>query len=362
MKANWIAAQQKAAKEWAPKTNSRYNISQSDFVQAYRLYVLALAKKPELSAMNRLKERHSTSLQAQWMLAGAYLLAGQPETAKNIIRDLPTSVAAYDGPSETYGSPIRDEAMILEILALLGDKENAFLLAKRISGAMNSPTWMSTQTTAYCLLGLSKYAATTNGEINFSYTGKNKKTAQVKSTKTVWNADLEVQTGTQTTLKIDNHSSSVIFVRLSAKGIPETSKEEVAQHNLQLHVRYFDTNGNAIDVRNLKQGADFEAEVQVANPGLRGHYTDMALTQIFPSGWEITENRLNDENKKNGVTYMDIRDDRVLAYFDLSGTLVIRIKLHAAYKGTFYLPAVACEAMYDHSISANTTGHWVTVE
>ncbi|MDR3181177.1 MAG: hypothetical protein LBT61_04530, partial [Prevotellaceae bacterium] len=153
MKANWITAQQKAAREWLPVTNSRYEISQSDFIQAYRLYVLALAKKPELSAMNRLKERNAISPQAKWMLAGAYALAGQPETAKNIIHDLPTSVAAYDGSSETYGSPARDEAMILEILTLLDDKENAFLLAKRISEAMNSHTWMSTQTTAYCLLG-----------------------------------------------------------------------------------------------------------------------------------------------------------------------------------------------------------------
>jgi uncharacterized protein YfaS (alpha-2-macroglobulin family) len=71
---------------------------------------------------------------------------------------------------------------------------------------------------------------------------------------------------------------------------------------------------------------------------------------------------LSDEETNSGVTYMDIRDDRVLAYFDLPNTLVIRVKLHAAYKGTFYLPAVACEAMYDHSISANTTGQWVTVE
>jgi uncharacterized protein YfaS (alpha-2-macroglobulin family) len=362
MKANWIAAQQKAAKDWSPKTNSRYSISQSDFIQAYRLYVLALAKNPELSAMNRLKERNSISLQAKWMLAGAYLLAGQPETAKNIIHDLPTSATAYDGPSETYGSPARDEAMILEILTLLDDKENAFLLAKHISEAMNSPAWMSTQTTAYCLLGLSKYAATTNDEINFSYTGKNKKAEQVKSKKTVWSADLGTQTGAQTTMKIDNHSSNVIFVRLSAKGIPATNQEEATQNNLRLNVRYFDTGGNAIDVKKLKQGADFEAEVQIVNPGLRGHYTNMALTQIFPSGWEITESRLSDENKNKGVTYMDIRDDRVLAYFDLPNTLVIRVKLHAAYKGTFYLPAVACEAMYDHSISANTTGRWVVVE
>jgi uncharacterized protein YfaS (alpha-2-macroglobulin family) len=362
MKANWITAQQKAAKEWLPENNSRYKISQSDFIQAYRLYVLALAKKPELSAMNRLKERGSISLQAKWMLAGAYLLAGQPETAKNIVQGLPLSVTAYDDASETYGSPARDEAMILEILTLLNDKENAFLLAKRISEAMNTHTWMSTQTTAYCLLGLSKYASATSGELKFSYAGKNENVKQVISKRNLWNADLEAQTGTQTAVKVGNLSDAPLFVRLSAKGFPVAGNEGATQNNLQLNVRYFDAEGNPVNVQRLKQGADFVAEVRVTNPGLRGHYTNLALTQIFPSGWEITENRLNTEKKNDGVTYMDIRDDRVLAYFDLSNSLVLRIKLHAAYKGTFYLPAVACEAMYDHSISANTTGQWVTVE
>ncbi|MDR3133861.1 MAG: hypothetical protein LBU42_07540 [Prevotellaceae bacterium] len=362
MKGKWIAAQQKAAKEWIPENNIRYQISQSDFIQAYRLYVLALAKKPELSAMNRLKESYDLSPQAKWMLAGAYLLAGQPETAKNIIRDLPLSVAAYEGSSETYGSSARDEAMILEILTLLNDRENAFAVAKRISEALNSRAWMSTQTTACCLLGLSKYAAITNGELNFSYTGANKTAEQVTSKKTVWSAGLGAQTGTQTTVKIDNRSAAAMFVRLSAKGLPAAGREERSQNNLRLQVHYFDTNNNPLDVQTLRQGTDFEAEVRITNPGLRGQYADMALTQIFPSGWEITENRLNPEKKNSGVTYMDIRDDRVLAYFDLPATLTLRVKLHAAYKGTFYLPATACEAMYDHSISANTTGQWVTVE
>jgi uncharacterized protein YfaS (alpha-2-macroglobulin family) len=312
--------------------------------------------------MNRLKERSDISQQAKWMLAGAYLLAGQPETAQHIIQGLPISVAAYNGATETYGSNTRDEAMILEILTLLNDKENTFILAKRISDALNSPTWMSTQTAAYCLLGLSKYAAGTNGEIDISYTGKNKKTEQVKSKKAIWSADLGTQTGAQAVVKIDNHSDAVVFARLSAKGFPVAGEEKATQNNLRLNVHYLDTNGNPINVKSLKQGSDFEAVVRITNPGLRGTYSNMALTQIFPSGWEITENRLSDDGKNSGVTYMDIRDDRVLAYFDLPGTLVIHVKLHAAYKGTFYLPAVACEAMYDHNINANTTGQWVTVE
>ena len=53
---------------------------------------------------------------------------------------------------------------------------------------------------------------------------------------------------------------------------------------------------------------------------------------------------------------MDIRDDRVVWHFDLpKGTAkTFRIKMRAAYQGSFNLPPVKCEAMYDARISANT--------
>ena len=40
---------------------------------------------------------------------------------------------------------------------------------------------------------------------------------------------------------------------------------------------------------------------------------------------------------------------------------VFRIALNASFLGKFYLPAVKCEAMYDHSISATVPGRWVQV-
>jgi uncharacterized protein YfaS (alpha-2-macroglobulin family) len=83
-------------------------------MQAYRLYTLALAGKPEMGAMNRMKERGSTSLAAKWRLAAAYALAGQQETARSMINNQVTSVAPYTSMSGTYGSNYRDEAMIIE--------------------------------------------------------------------------------------------------------------------------------------------------------------------------------------------------------------------------------------------------------
>lgn len=49
--------------------------------------------------------------------------AGHQETARSIINNLQTKIDNYNELNYTYGSPERDEAMILETLTLLNEKE-----------------------------------------------------------------------------------------------------------------------------------------------------------------------------------------------------------------------------------------------
>ena len=137
--------------------------------------------------------------------------------------------------------------------------------------------------------------------------------------------------------------------------------------NLEVTVNYFDMKGKPIKVKSLQQGTDFYVEVSVKHPGLRTNYENLALEQIFPSGWEIINTRLNEVNTNltanPGIRYQDIRDDRVFSYFSLNKgeKKVIRILLHASYVGYYYLPSVYCSEMYDNSINATTAGEWVQI-
>ena len=53
-----------------------------------------------------------------------------------------------------------------------------------------------------------------------------------------------------------------------------------------------------------------------------------------------------------GAKHMDIRDDRVYFFFDLSAKQkkTFKLKLKATYEGSFMLPAVRCEDMYNAEI------------
>ena len=108
----------------------------------------------------------------------------------------------------------------------------------------------------------------------------------------------------------------------------------------------------------MPPSTDFYAIVTVSNTSGHERYADLALTHIFPAGWEITS-----ERDLSSLTYQDIRDDRVLSYFDLSRgeSKEIPVKLTATYKGRYYLPSVYCEAMYDNAVRALKKGQWVEV-
>jgi len=301
------------------------------------------------------------------MLAAAYVKAGQPEAAKKLIENLPATVKPYQEMAYSYGSDIRDKAIILETLLLLGERAKGFELLKDISASLsNSSKWMSTQSVAWCLKSVGTFASMEKqGDIKFSYSIDGK---EVTASTELPVAQLELSTEDlkSPALQISNSGKGSLFVNVILSGIPSRGMEEEEESNLKMWVNYTDTKGNPIDPSRLEQGQEFMASVTVTNPGLRGQYKNLALSQIFPSGWEINNLRLQEaESKLTGdvPTYQDIRDDRVYTYFDLgpNRAKIFRVLLTASYAGTYYLPAVSCEAMYDRSVYSRTKGQEVDV-
>ncbi|MBK7559813.1 MAG: hypothetical protein IPI54_16985 [Chitinophagaceae bacterium] len=362
----WKNFQRGKANSWAPSTANFYG---GDLMQAYRLYTLALAKAPELGAMNRLKEFKYLSTEAKWRLAAAYKMAGQDNTALDLISGLPTSFEERTSPGITFGSALRDQAMVFETLTIMGRNAKAAELLPGIAAKLSQDNWYSTQTTAYALIAIAKYC------------GKNPGGAKIMAAGTVDGKNIDLNSNSyikqipilftkgSSNVVISNKGSNILYVRMITQGQPLAGDSIKINNNpavLNMNVSYVSRNGTAIDINKLSQGTDFVAKVVITNPGKRGNYTEMALSQIFPSGWEILNARMMDGEgafKSSSSTYQDIRDDRVYTYFDLKSnqTVTYYIQLNASYLGRFFLPGTYCEAMYDNNITAGVNGKWVEV-
>lgn len=369
LKDNWLKYQQQAAQSWNRYSYDHYWHYGGDLIQAYRLYTLALAGEPEMGAMNRLREDGELSDAGTWRLAATYALAGQVEIAQQMTANLPTSISKYTELGYGFGSAVRDEAMILEALVLMGHFQKAAPVAQKIASALSEQQWMSTQTTAFALLAMCQFVGEKAGDrkLHFSYALDGQ-----QAVSELVNAQIQVVTYSESqlqkkgTITLKNQGERRLYARLIQTGIPITGDQSSTENHVSLQVNYTDMRGNPIDPSRIEQGTDFLAVVEVNNPGTYGNLQRMSLDQIFPSGWEIHNNRLAGYNaaySSSSLNYQDIRDDRVYSFYELSAhqNKTFRIQLSATFIGRFYLPTVATSAMYNHEIASRVPGQWVEV-
>lgn len=347
---------------------------------AYRVYTLALAGKADTGAMNRLRERflldqnRSVSL---LLLALAYQQIGQDAVSNDLMARAARAPAASS--EWTYGSTLRDNAVLLLLRHKRGLLDDAWQTAGLLARDLSSDTWYSTQSTAWALMSLAQAFGQREENTAFALqTSADDSDWQAFSiTKAIYRQPhLAYQPGGIT---LRNDSAHPVYAALSNRGIPAATQEQARSNGLQIATRFTTTDGQPLDVSSLRSGTDFIAEVTVTNTSNR-ELTNIALTQVVPSGWQIRNSRLEGSAENPAIDYQDIGDDRLISYFSLSATpsarsnyywwrnnrsmsqqVTVRLVLNASFAGKFYLPGWAAEPMYDGSFNATTEGQWVEV-
>lgn len=352
------------AKGWK-SNDASYDYNSVD--QAYRLYVLALAGQPELGAMNRLKEaKSSLNEQACWLLAAAYAQSGHADVANQLVAAAPNA-GTDNYYNYCFSSPLRTAAIKLLATVHQNKQSEATVLYEQIADELNSDKWLSTQSAAFALVAASKYNKKymVDGKI-VADVKADSKNQQVNSNKLMWTDNFvkEASAGTKQ-VSVKNNGNSTMFVKVSTEGLAKPGEIAPCAYGLDLKVSYVDDNNTPINISSLEKGKNFKALVVVRNTGAK-KVQNLALTQIFPSGWEILNTRYTDDSSTSDQSvYRDFRDDRVYSYIDdlsVGGSKYFVVNLCATYSGHFYLPAVKVEAMYDKSIRANSASTYVDVK
>ena len=354
-KNKWVSYQKNTAKQW--RFRKEYN---NDFAQAYRLYTLALAGNADVGSMNRLRETVGISNESKLRLAASYALIGQKNAAVNLINTV-TSVESNN--NYYYGSADRNRAMLLETYLLVDQKTQAFELANKLAKNLSSNDYMSTQTTAYALYAMSKFALKNGGKgIQVAVTN-NGKTEAVTTNKSVADKKLVVKNGSNS-VQIKNNNNNTIYVRVTNSGMLPIGEEKEMFTNLSAIVNYKTRAGANLNWNEIPQGTEIIAQITIRNTS-NEPIENVALTQILPSGFEIMNSRFTDFGSyaENKADYIDIRDDRTNFYFGLKAgeTRTFNMLLSATYLGNYYLPGMQCEAMYDNTYMARTRGQWITI-
>jgi len=357
----WLNYQRGLAQRWTDTGRD------SQITQAYRLYVLALANEPELGAMNRMREAPGLDVLAAWQLAAAYKLAGQSGAAETLSRSLSIQTASYTSADGTFGSVIRDRSIILNAMINLGRSKEMLLVAKSISEELNRGSWLSTQSAAFALMSFGKLVQTDTAVEKFSYQialGA-KPARQRSSIKPLLTERQEGFADAGEKIQIRNVSKNPIFVNVFVEGVQPPGQETDEASGFELSVNYTNTDGTPLDITSLDQGQEFVAKIHVMNR-TNEYLRNVALTYAIPSGWELINPRLNSAAAVASaeVDFQDYRDDRVLNYFSIAPHKGVDISIHATaiYPGSYYLPGMSVEPMYDATKFARIKGQKVEVK
>lgn len=359
MLGKWRTHQTKLANAWQPSKAAE------PLEQAYRLYTLALADTPALGAMNRFREQRPKEEVTRYLLAAAYHRAGRPEGADVLVSVQNVAYREYHDTDITLGSLTRDKALVVDARLQMGERAQLVDAIKELSQRLNEPNWLSTQTTAFALMAMSRFAENGMG-LRFGLGLGADAGQDLALDKPIYQHLFNPDQAGDGRIHFNNPMETPLWVTTILRGQPLAGSEVDSQSRLSMIVRYENYDGKPVNVARLEQGATFYAKVKVTHPN-KGDamYRHMALTTVFPSGWEINRDPAASlkGNKESGYTYRDVRDDRVNTYFDLKPgeTKEFSVLMTAAYLGRFYLPAVTVEAMYDATINASVHGDWVEV-
>lgn len=360
--------------------NEAYDYS----VKAYAAFVLTRAGEPPLSWLQHLSEHEDKMYPSgRIFLAGAKALkAGNPAALKALeAKDgKALNLAGLDlGYNETMESELRNNSLRLLMWSLVapGDAETARLCASVANGIAAKKRFnpqdagMASLAVGYYLIqtGISGKPYTADiivdGNTLFSIAGGHR--LILGSRHLPLSGD-----GQPPALTVAVGKENQAYTVYGVRGVPMDAPKPESS-GLAVRRVWKDAQGNVIDLSSgtarVKKGDRIIVELTVKPGESMSH---IALSDLLPGGMEVENPRLKtaagaaegeDGEKMGSGFYVDLREDRLLVFFDsLWEETTYTYSMRAVSQGTFVLPPLAADAMYDSEVHAVTTAGTVIVE
>jgi len=160
-------------------------------------------------------------------------------------------------------------------------------------------------------------------------------------------------------IALRNTGASPLYYHLMAEGTRLESKKEAVSNGLRVSRVYRDEEGKPINLGAVTQG---QLIVVTLNVEALGSLDNVVIVDLLPAGFEVDNPRLSSRGSLGfepdhslEPAYRDFRDDRVLLFTgEIAGTETFSYSVRAVTPGTYTVPALLAEAMYDPDIRARS--------
>ncbi|MCE0483690.1 MAG: alpha-2-macroglobulin family protein, partial [Methylacidiphilales bacterium] len=155
---------------------------------------------------------------------------------------------------------------------------------------------------------------------------------------------------------------SGLFYQITESGFDQTTVTQPISDGIEVSREYRNANDQPVTTAGL--GEELTVIVRVRSTDEQ-NLENVAIEDLLPGGFEIVEESVHTGACTygwNGIEYVDVREDRLLAFGSVTGTETeIRYKIKATNRGTYVIPPVQAEAMYHQKIRARGVSGTLTV-
>ncbi len=303
------------------------------------------------------------TVDARYLLAGAFQLIGDTRSFSSI---LPKSYVYQNGSTvfdDSYSSPLRNLGLVLNtLLETDGDNLQITPLARQLSKAIQSASYINTQEASFAVLALGKVAKKTsastvtgsalvNGKKIAAFDGK-----ELKIAKGIVNQKLAITT----------QGKGDLYWFAQSEGMSATGAFVEEDQGLSIRRQYLTRDGKPVSVLHQNDLVVVKLSLSSTN-GLP--VENVVVTDLLPAGFEIENPRITEPRDmpwiKNAAipTYYDIRDDRI--HFFTTADKIEKsfyYQVRIVSKGTFTTGPAAADAMYQGEYRSYSGGGKLKVE
>jgi uncharacterized protein YfaS (alpha-2-macroglobulin family) len=321
---------------------------------AYSLYVLAIAGRQQVSAMNYYKSNPQLlALDGKYLLSAAYAASGDKRSFNSF---LPSSFSGEESVQQTGGSfysALRDEALSLNtLLDVDPGHPQVPVMSRHVRDRIKKERYPNTQENAFTFLALGKMARNeARSTVIAEVRSGGKSLAKLSGDWKGRSEDIR-----SNTVEVVTEGKGLIYYTWVAEGISASGAYKEEDQYLKVGRRFFDRFGKPITGNVFKQNELVIVELTL-DKVYNGSVENIVLTDLLPAGFEIENPRTKElpgmEWIKNAQepTALDMRDDRIHFFVDAYRP---RQKFYYAVRavslGKFRQGPVSADAMYDGSM------------
>lgn len=321
---------------------------------AYALYVLTLAQKTEVEVMNSLKENAKyLTIDSRYLLASTYLLIGEQSAYQELLPSAFEGQFVERNTGTSFESAIRDEALSLNaLIEAIPTHPQIPIMAQHLSDKLSkNANNLNTQENAMALLALGKLLKN-NENANIEAT----LTSSKIGTKNSQGGNLSLNNIFGEKINITTKGSGKLYYSWSMQGLSANINNKIKEVDKSLKIRrtFYDQEGNVIRNNTFQQNDLIVVKVTVSTDNFLGNMDNLVATDMLPAGFEIENPRLTASKtipwirNRSEADYIDIRDDRINYYFNLSKEpKTFYYLVRAVSVGTFQLGVASIDAMYN---------------